>query len=123
MQNRDRPVDILHLDRYTGGNRALNVEILQLFETQCREMLAKLESLAAEAGDGKSWRETTHTLKGASRGVGAWALADAAAEAEKIPPDDVRALLDVLHRIKSKSCAVQLFIEDFLKKDGKTAPA
>jgi len=123
MQNRDRPVDLVHLDRYTGGNRALNVEILQLFENQCEEMLAKLGQLAAQGGDAKSWRELTHTLKGASRGVGAWALAEAAAEAEKIAAGDTRALLEALHRIKGKSCAVQLFIEDFLKKDGKTGSA
>ena len=73
MARIEQPVDIEHLNRYTGGDCVLNEEILQLFATQCREMMAKLESLAAGEADAKSWRETIHTLKGAARGIGAFA--------------------------------------------------
>ncbi len=50
---------------------------------------------------GKSWHELTHTLKGAARGVGAFGLADVAAEAEKIS-DGQGAAIDVVHRLKNK---------------------
>ena len=118
MSSNEQPVDLVHLGRYTGGDRVLNMEILSLFEGQCHEMLARLEALAAESGDGKNWREIAHSLKGAARGIGAFALADAAAEAEKAMPGDKAALLAAVHRIKGKSCAVQLFIDEFLRREG-----
>src|ERR1700676_4230128 len=83
MARIEQPVDIEHLNRYTGGDCVLNEEILELFATQCREMMAKLESLPTDEPDATPWRETTHTLKGAARGIGAFALGNAAAEAEK----------------------------------------
>ena len=113
MRVAERPVDIGHLDRYTGGSRALNEEILRLFEGQCRELLAKLENLAKTA-DAKSWREVAHTLKGAARGVGAFQLADAAAEAESADPANAPRARAVLQQIQGKSQAVQSFIESFL---------
>src|SRR6266550_6100691 len=114
MARIEQPVDIKHLNGYTGGDGVLNEEILQLFATQCREMMTKLESLANGEGDAKSWRETTHTLKGAARGIGAFALGDAAAEAEKTGSQRP-AVLPALEQLKSTSAAVYLFIEQFLK--------
>ena len=114
MARPEQPVDIEHLNRYTGGDGSLNEEILQLFATQCREMMAKLETLATGDADAKSWRETTHTLKGAARGIGAFALGNAAAEAEKTGSERP-AVLPALERLKSTSAAVYLFIEQFLK--------
>jgi HPt (histidine-containing phosphotransfer) domain-containing protein len=123
MRNNEQPVDLVHLGRYTGGDRSLNQEILGLFEKQCYEILAQLEAFAKESGAkesgaSKAWREITHTLKGAARGIGAFDLADAAADAEKTQLNDRQALLAAVHRIKGKSCAVQLFIEAFLKGEG-----
>src|SRR5882672_12066475 len=92
MRNAEHPVDLDHLNRYTGGDAALNQESLQLFDNQCLEMVAKLEDLARQEDiGGQSWRELTHTLKGAARGVGAFALADVAAEAEKLSTDKLAA--------------------------------
>ncbi len=76
-------VDLDHLARYTGGDVALNAEILRLFDDQANEVVAKLESIL-EARDAKSWKLAIHTLKGAARGIGAFALGDAAAAAEPI---------------------------------------
>ncbi len=110
----ERPIDLDHLNRYTGGNRGLNEEILKLFEDQCISTLARLEELAKEDGAGtKSWHELTHTLKGAARGVGAFEIGDLAAEAEKIPPGK-GAAIEVVHRLKNKACAIQLFVEQLL---------
>ena len=111
----ERPLDLDHLNKYTGGDRGLNREILKLFEDQCATMLAQLEALATDNGVGsKSWHHLAHTLKGAARGVGAFGLADVAAEAEKIPSDKAAAI-EIVHRLKNKSCAVQLFIDQLLK--------
>jgi len=117
MSAKEQAVDLVHLNRCTGGNKALNQEILSLFERQCREMLAQLEDFANASDNAKAWRELTHTLKGAARGIGAFALADAAAEAEKAGVSDDRALIASVQRIRDTSAAVHLFIEEFLKRD------
>jgi HPt (histidine-containing phosphotransfer) domain-containing protein len=118
MTTRAQPIDLVHLARYTGGVRTINEEILGLFESHCREMVQRLEEIAADPGAAKTWRETTHTLKGAARGIGAFPLADAVAEAEKSVPGDLAATLRVLDRIKGESIAVLTFIAEFLAHDG-----
>ena len=118
MSTNEQAVDLVHLNRYTGGDRALNEEILSLFERQCHEMLERLDVFASDSGEDKHWREITHTLKGAARGIGAFALAEAAADAEKTGLADRQALIVAVQRIKEKSASVHLFIEQFLKSDG-----
>ena len=111
----ERPVDLDHLNKYTGGDPGLNREILKLFEEQCSSTLAQLEALAKNNGAGsKTWNDLAHTLKGAARGVGAFGLAEVAAEAEKSPPDEAAAL-EIVHQLRNKSCAVQLFVDQLLK--------
>ena len=108
-------IDLDHLNRYTGGDRGLNGEILRLFTDQCTAQLARLEALANDNGAGsKSWHEVTHALKGAARGVGAFALADVAADAEKMQADQ-HAAQAIVHRLKTKACAVELFVDRFSK--------
>ena len=108
MTNAEYPIDLDHLNRYTGGSPDLNQEILKLFDDHCAATLARLEELAgADGAGGKAWQELTHTLKGAARGVGAFGVADIAAEAEKIPRD---AAIDVVQRLKAKAAAVRLFV-------------
>lgn len=76
----DRPVDLVQLSRYTLGNRSLEGEVLQLFLTQSKLYLSRLQ----EAKDDKAWRDAAHTIKGSARGIGAWQVADCAEEAEKL---------------------------------------
>ena len=112
----EHAVDLDHLNRYTGGDAGLNEEILRLFENQTVAMLARLETLAWEEGaGGKTWREITHGLKGAARGVGAFALGDIAAEAEKIAVGDKAAGIEIVDRLKATCVALQLFVEQFAK--------
>jgi len=109
-----RPVDFAHLARYTGGDAALNAEILRLFQGQIGEMVARLKDVI-EAADGKAWHDINHSIKGAARGIGAFALADAAAAAEALDPaTDPAKAHSALHALKSKAMAVQLFIESYL---------
>lgn len=107
-------VDLAHLARYTGGDRSLNSEVFKLFDQQTTDMVARLRTVL-EARDTKSWKELTHTLKGAARGIGAFPFADACAQAEPLVSDlasrDVPAVLDALE-IEAK--AVQGFIKDYL---------
>jgi HPt (histidine-containing phosphotransfer) domain-containing protein len=109
-----RPVDMVHLSRYTGGDAALNAEILQLFANQSAELMTKLQAVL-EARDLKGWKEITHSLKGAARGIGAFALADAAANAEPVEPaPDNLGALNALQTLKQETKSVQLFISAYL---------
>ncbi|WP_203294105.1 Hpt domain-containing protein [Maricaulis parjimensis] len=73
--------DRAHLDRYTGGDEALTAELLNLMCDQARRCLGLMET----ASDETAWTAATHTLKGAARGVGAFALADLCEQAEAQP--------------------------------------
>jgi HPt (histidine-containing phosphotransfer) domain-containing protein len=110
-------VDLHHLDRYTGGDQAVNREILALFENQCHEMVARLgELVCTESADPIGWRHVTHALKGAARGVGAFGLANEAAQAETVGPGQ-RGAAEAFERVKAKSEAVYHFIDNFLKNE------
>ncbi|MGE0701741.1 MAG: Hpt domain-containing protein [Hyphomicrobiaceae bacterium] len=79
------PIDHAHLSRYTFGNRALEIEVLQLFADQAPQYLDQLRKAVTE----KSWRDAAHTLKGSAKAVGAIRVAERAerAEALRATPD------------------------------------
>lgn len=109
-------VDLSHLSRYTGGDEALNAEVLQLFDDQVTQMVGRLQAIL-DAQDAKSWREVTHTLKGAARGIGAFEFADAAAAAEPIDPtrDRTNAMI-AIRSLSAASAEVQTFIRTYLSR-------
>jgi HPt (histidine-containing phosphotransfer) domain-containing protein len=74
-----RPVDLVHLSRYTLGERALEREVLELF---CTQSVVYLERLRTARTD-KEWREAAHSLKGSAQAIGAWGAAAAAEQAEQ----------------------------------------
>jgi HPt (histidine-containing phosphotransfer) domain-containing protein len=110
----DAPVDLSHLARYTGGDKALNAEILRLFDNQVSEMVGQLLGVL-EQRDARRWREVTHTIKGAARGVGAFAMGEAAANAEPVDPvtSPARAV-EMIEALRIEGAAVQAFIADYL---------
>ena len=110
----DTPVDLAHLARYTGGDKSLNAEILRLFDGQITEMVEQLRSIIAQR-DPKKWRQVTHTIKGAARGVGAFAVGEAAAAAEPIDPAQSQdRAIQVIETLRVEGEAVQAFIADYL---------
>lgn len=66
-------LDLDHLRRQTAGDRALEGELLALFETQC----ARLQPLIGDGGPSLRRADAAHTLKGSARAIGAWRLAAA----------------------------------------------
>ena len=112
MARSDQPIDLKHLNGYTGGNRATNEEVLLLFDDQCREILAKLKK--PEDYDAKSWHQMTHSLKGAARWIGAFDLGDAAAAAETAGPQGAKEVA----QLQQDATAVRDFIAEFLKAPG-----
>ena len=80
--SRGRPVDLVHLARQTMGDRALEQEVLGLFVQQVSTVRERLQN-----ADLVERRALAHTLKGAARGVGAFALADCADAIEQNPAE------------------------------------
>ena len=72
--------DQAHLERYTGGDKALTSELLTLMCEQAERCLGLMET----AQDATAWTAATHTLKGAARGGGAFALAEVCEQAETV---------------------------------------
>jgi HPt (histidine-containing phosphotransfer) domain-containing protein len=114
-----KPIDLDHLNIYTGGDRKLNCQILGLFDGQCREIIEKLAGLAegAQVPDGgENWHEIVHSLKGAARGVGAFTLGEIAAEAEKMKLSDKTEVLEVVARLKANAAIVHRFVDDLINQ-------
>jgi len=74
--------DQAHFDHMTGGDRALQREVVDLFRAQ-------VEGWSAAMSAGHGWRDAVHTLKGSARGIGLSALAAACETAEGAPDADV----------------------------------
>lgn len=72
----DSPLDLEHLSRMTLGDVELEQEVLAMFAEQAVRLMAAMAALPAEAGT------LAHKLKGSARGIGAFAVADAAASLE-----------------------------------------
>lgn len=80
---RRAPIDHDHLQRYTLGNRDLELEVLGLFVGEAPRTLANLRAAAAgEVITAREWHLGSHTLKGSARAVGAWRVAQLAETAE-----------------------------------------
>ena len=106
-------IDLEHLARYTGGEKAVNAEILRLFDGQVGQMVGQLRSVIA-ARDATRWKEITHTIKGAARGVGAFAFGEAAAAAEPVDPANGERAAQAIARLSEEAMAVHDFIRQYL---------
>ena len=107
------PIDLDHLARYTGGEKALNSEILRLFDSQVTDMVGQLDVLIAQR-DAKRWREIAHTIKGAARGVGAFEMGEAAAAAEPVDPANEERAKAAIKTLEKEAQLVRGFIQNYL---------
>jgi HPt (histidine-containing phosphotransfer) domain-containing protein len=107
------PIDHAHLARYTLGDRALELEVLQLFSGQAPSTLRDLET----ADGPKAWHMAAHTLKGSARAVGAAQVASAAADAESAGFGDPDRHQTVA-RLKAALDDVAAYIDRLARADG-----
>ena len=84
MSDTDDPsaaLDLAHLGQQTGGDPRLQRELLDLFVVQSAHLVARLEGLAK--ADPATARELAHRVNGSARAIGAFELAETAAELER----------------------------------------
>ncbi len=77
--------DRAHFEHMTGGERALQLEIVALFREQASGWVQGLA--------GVDWRARVHTIKGSARGIGLVALALACEAAEEAGGEDALAFV------------------------------
>jgi HPt (histidine-containing phosphotransfer) domain-containing protein len=70
-------IDLVHLARMTLGERALERDVLDLFDQQAGMLIARM---ACETP--RVVGALAHTLAGSARGIGAWKVAEAATAVE-----------------------------------------
>ena len=76
---RREPVDRAHLARQTLGDKGLELEVLRMFDETALTYFARIE----ESTSVDELLRHLHTLKGAAAGIGATAIRDLAATAER----------------------------------------
>src|SRR5690606_30105005 len=69
----ERPIDFEHIARQTLGDKALELEVLQLFARQAR---ASMKELSGSSGAARA--AVAHRLKGSAQAVGAGRVSQAA---------------------------------------------
>jgi HPt (histidine-containing phosphotransfer) domain-containing protein len=72
----DHPLDLDHLARMTLGDAELEREVLAMFADQSTRLVSAMAALPADAA------ALAHKLKGSARGIGAFTVAEAAAQLE-----------------------------------------
>ncbi|HVG52569.1 MAG TPA: Hpt domain-containing protein [Xanthobacteraceae bacterium] len=102
-------IDRVHLARMTQGERDLEREVLQLYVTQADILLCRMGQSPSAA-----IAALAHTLKGSSRGIGAWQVADAAAvvEADAVEGRDTAASVE---RLAAAIRAAQVDIAELVR--------
>jgi HPt (histidine-containing phosphotransfer) domain-containing protein len=98
----DCPIDLVHLARQTMGDRALEVELLALFDRQAAQIAEKLGALDSDSVEG--WRaDLAHKLKGSARAIGAHAVAAAAENYEHCARVGVLRAMDAAQLVEAVS--------------------
>ncbi len=106
-----RPIDLVHLSKFTMGDKDLEREVLNLFATQSALYMDRLR----EAEDDRAWLEAVHTLKGSATGVGAWRVANYAGEVERLEGEARHAVSDeAIHELGQSVAEVNQYIHELM---------
>jgi HPt (histidine-containing phosphotransfer) domain-containing protein len=107
-----RPVDLVHLSRFTLGERELEREVLELF---CSQSLLYIERLRHAKSD-QDWKDAAHSLVDSARMIGAWRAREAAERAEALSGDAFDRLRNMrLAEVESSVREAEDYIDCLLK--------
>jgi hypothetical protein len=110
-KGQSRPVDLVHLSRYTLGEMALEQEVLQGF---CTKAAIDLERLR-HAPSALQWKHAARSLKASAQRIGAWPIATAAERAESLRDAALSETRDAqLRELEASLREAKAFIEALL---------
>jgi HPt (histidine-containing phosphotransfer) domain-containing protein len=101
-------IDVAHLARMTFGEKALQAEILALFDRQAEMLVARMRQASPQAA-----AAFAHTLGGSARGVGAWRVAAAAEQVELA--GDAGAITGAVQRLEAAIGEARAVIGELLR--------
>lgn len=102
----EAPIDFVHLAQYTAGDKVLEADLLAEFVINAEGYVARI----AAAPGSEDADIAAHTLKGSAQGMGAFALAQAAAEAEEIETADAGNNPEILSRLHAEMDRLRAFV-------------
>ena len=108
-QGDDRVIDLDHLARMTGGDQRLAREVLGLFAVQCDILLARMRGAPSKLACALA-----HTLNGSARGIGAWAVTEAAERVERIAAG-TGDIADAVERLAAVTAQTRAAIKDIAR--------
>jgi len=103
----DNPLDLDHLARMTLGDADLEHEVLAMFADQSIRLVSAMTALPADAS------ALAHKLKGSARGIGAFAVADAAAQLEcalRTGDSPLRAIAELKQAVAEARTAIEAIL-------------
>ena len=103
-----RPIDLVHLSKFTLGNRELEAELLGLFKSQSHVYLDRMVS----AETFEEWTRAAHSLKGSARAVGAWTVGTHAESAEKMDWTETAARHEATETVRREVEFANRYIDD-----------
>ena len=95
------PFDRAHIAKYTLGDLVLEAEVIGIFQRE----LGKLLDSIRDAQSDQAYGFATHSLKGASRAVGAWKIAEIAEQLEKAGRGGTSRLIESLELAVTEAIA------------------
>lgn len=90
-----KPIDLVHLGHQTQGDDTLENEVLSMFATQARTYL----NMMTKCSDVTTRIRAAHSLKGASRSIGAFRLAELAEAVERVRHSGYGAVEEEVDRV------------------------
>lgn len=106
------PVDLEHLESFTGDSKEEIRQLADVFFEQAAELLEDMEK-SLHPNQKNRWRQAAHKLKGSSANLGACVLSELATTAEKgfsMPEAEKRQLLE---QAKGELRTVRDFLENY----------
>lgn len=88
-------IDLAHLGRQCLGDKALEAELLELFDRQAARIAGELPMPDLADHERAERCDLAHTLKGSAKAIGAWRVAEAAAAYEVAAVEACRTALGV----------------------------
>jgi len=105
------PIDLEYLSQNTANDPELTRAVLQIFCDQADTYLAAM----ATAADVGAWQDAAHTMKGASRAVGAREVAQLAEDAEALADLDTPDRATMLDQLEAAMARAKRYAEQLLE--------